>query len=150
MNGYRFDERGNVVPTKVYIVYGAPASGKTSYVRRHKVEGDLVVDLDSIKRALSLDDRVVPESLVKIAISVRDHLYDLISLKRVSCHSVWVIGCLPHRNQRNDLRRRLNAELVFIDESEQACIERAMNDPTRTDKELQKQIIGQWFQDYRV
>jgi len=54
-DGFMFDEGGNVIPKpiKVYIVYGSPASGKTTYVRDHMSDGDMVVDLDMIGQALS-------------------------------------------------------------------------------------------------
>ncbi len=32
----------------VYIVYGPPMSGKTSYVIEHMEKGDIVVDMDSL------------------------------------------------------------------------------------------------------
>ena len=37
----------------VYIVYGPPMSGKTSYVIEHMEEGDLVVDMDSLYQAVT-------------------------------------------------------------------------------------------------
>jgi predicted kinase len=39
---------------KVYIVYGPPLSGKTTYVRASKGRKDLVLDLDELYRAITL------------------------------------------------------------------------------------------------
>ena len=39
---------------KVYLVYGAPLSGKTSYVKAHKKRSDLVLDMDELYQAITL------------------------------------------------------------------------------------------------
>ena len=39
---------GQTTSQKVYIVYGAPLSGKTTFVRSNKRHSDLVLDLDEL------------------------------------------------------------------------------------------------------
>ena len=53
MNGTYIDEQGQIQKQKIIIVHGAPASGKTTYVHKHREPGDLIVDLDAIKDAIS-------------------------------------------------------------------------------------------------
>ena len=43
-NGYYFDRLGQMQPMRVYVVYGAPASGKNTYVEEHKDNTDMVID----------------------------------------------------------------------------------------------------------
>ena len=33
---------------QVYIIYGSPLSGKTTYVKEHAQKGDLIIDIDNI------------------------------------------------------------------------------------------------------
>ncbi|MFV0413314.1 MAG: HNH endonuclease signature motif containing protein, partial [Oscillospiraceae bacterium] len=42
---FEYDKEGNIVPQRTVIVWGAPASGKTSYVTKRFLPGDLMVDL---------------------------------------------------------------------------------------------------------
>ena len=42
---------------RVILVWGPPASGKTTYVKKHMADGDMVIDLDAIKHAISFRDR---------------------------------------------------------------------------------------------
>ena len=51
----RFNGGGHKRKEKsVYIVYGPPMSGKTSYVIEHMEKGDIVVDMDSLYKAVTL------------------------------------------------------------------------------------------------
>lgn len=149
-NGYYFNENGEIVPTKVYIVYGAPASGKTTYVKKHKKAGDLVIDLDYIKQAVSLEGKTeAPDNLLDIALAMRECAYGLIEERKVDCKTVWVVAGLPSRKQRLELKERLKAELIFMDASQEECIRRACQDPERADKEKAEAIIKKYFEMYK-
>ena len=47
------------IQRQVYIVHGSPLSGKSSYVKESMVEGDLIIDIDSIWECVSGCDRYV-------------------------------------------------------------------------------------------
>ena len=60
---------------KVYIVYGPPLSGKTSYVSSIATAGDLILDIDNIWQAISgLDRYKKPAALNANVFAVRDLL----------------------------------------------------------------------------
>ena len=152
LTGYEFDEQGNVVPVtkEVYIIYGAPCSGKTSYVRDYKSVDDLVVDLDKIGEALSLTqeyDR--PSAILDASIKVRDFLYQMIVDRKVLSSSIWVIAGLPDKQQRESLKQRLNATLIHISTTREECLRRAMRDEKRVDKALQRKVIDKYFNRYQ-
>lgn len=150
-DGTYFDEEGNLCECKTYIVYGAPASGKTSYVKEHKKEGDLVVDLDLLMQAISMEDKSnIANNLLDVAIGIRDYIYTRIEDKTVDSKNIWVIGLLPDKSQRQELEQRLKAELVFIDATLEECIDRAMLDEDRKNKELHKDLIEKWFAKYKA
>lgn len=149
-NGTYFDEEGNLCECKTYIVYGAPASGKSSYVNKHKSHGDLIIDLDLIMQAISMECKSnVPNNLLDIAIGIRDYIYDRVESKSVDSKNVWVIGTLPNRDDRAKLADRLNAELIFMDSTIEECLRRAQEDNERTNKDLQINIIESWFAKYK-
>jgi dephospho-CoA kinase len=149
MGGYRFDEYGNAIPSNIYIVWGSPASGKTTYVRKHMDKGDLVVDLDLIKQSISLSNKTgAPDNLLLIAIKIRDMLYGMISRREFDCINVWVIAGLPKKKQREELRLLLKTDkCIYIEASKERCILQAMADDERLDKEMQRRIIDRWFDD---
>lgn len=55
--GLKFDDKGQVIkdPHKVKVVWGAPCSGKTTYVLKNKEALDIVWDFDYIVNALYLN-----------------------------------------------------------------------------------------------
>lgn len=148
--GLYFDAEGNMCVMKKYIVHGAPGSGKSTYIRRHKEPGDLIVDLDLIFQAISLEDKAdLPINLLDTALYVRECLYQSIESMEVDSKTVWIAATLPDRDEREELKKRLGAELIHIDTAEEECIYQAMNDPERKDFELQKKIIRKYFSKYK-
>lgn len=150
INGsYYYDDDGNIQPFRVYVVWGAPGSGKSTYVREHIQSGDIVIDLDLIGRALSLADKTdVPRNVERIAYDIRDYLYTRIADRTIDAKRVWVIAGLPKREHRQQVASLLNAELVFIEASFTDCYSRILHDSERKDKALQLAIIEKWFRDY--
>jgi len=148
--GYKFNEQGEMIPIDVYIVWGSPGSGKTTYVKEHMQEGDLVVDLDYIKQSISLSNRTeCKDNLLDTAIKIRELLYDLIGKREVDTDNMWVIAGLPTMEEREQLVHRIKAtEVVFIETTEKKCINRAMNDRDRKDKDTQIEVINKWFKQY--
>lgn len=149
--GYYFDDDGVMRQAKTYIVYGSPASGKTSYVTEHRQAGDLVVDLDLLKQAISMCPRAdAPVNLLPVAIGIRDYIYELIEAGAIDCKNVWVIASLPRRKEREELRERLNAELVYVESSYHECIDRVNHDDSRKDKQFERYLVDRWWETYEA
>ena len=146
---YAFDAEGNILQNnKVVIVWGAPAAGKNQYVREHWQHGDIVVDLDRITGAITYEDsrRANVEWILPFVLDIRKYIYKLIKSKQYEINTAWVVATLPRRKEREALAQELGAELVHIDTSIQECIDRAMADDDRTDKEQQRLIILKYFE----
>jgi predicted kinase len=150
-NDLEFNEDGEVVERKnVFIVWGAPASGKSKYVADNKGRHDLVVDLDLLVAALSGGQGQRSDDAFKYALDVRDYLYRLIEERKHYFDAAWIIATLPEKQKREELSRRLRAELVHIDTPRERCIEQARKDETRKNKELQYRIIDKYFRRLEV
>lgn len=148
-DGCYIDENGFLQKQKVFVVWGAPASGKSTYVAAHKQAGDLVVDLDLLKAALyGKTERceACGDNLLPLAVSIRDFILVQVRRGAVDCKNVWVIASLPKRSERNALRESLNAELVYIESNYHECIRRAGLDSSRRDRDFQRYIIDKWFE----
>lgn len=150
-NGVYIDDIGNIKQQKVYIVHGAPGSGKTTFVRNNMEVGDLVVDLDLIKQSISMcSNSESPDNLYHIAESIRESIYKMIEFGQVNARTVWVVSMLPTRKQRSNLARRLNAELIHMEANIETCIDRILNDDERVDKEKQMRIVDNYFGYYEA
>lgn len=151
-NGYTFDENGDLVENKnVFIVWGAPASGKTKYVKEHKSKYDIVIDLDCIVSAISLKpDKTDIKDFLPFAFDVRDLLYKLIEERKYFFENAWIIQGLPKKEDRIKIQRRLKAQLIHIDTDKEKCIEQARNDDRRKNKEFQFKIIEKYFKELEL
>ena len=132
---------------KVYIVYGPPLSGKTTWVNEVKCEGDLIIDIDSIWQCISGCNRYVkPNRLKSNAFGVRDALIDMVKYRRGKWLNAYIIGGYPLVGERQRLSNMLGAEEVFIECSKDICIERLVNDDSGRDKKIWLKFIEEWFE----
>ena len=137
---------------RVYIVYGAPMAGKTSYVRDNMQVGDIVVDMDKLYQAVSLQpiyDK--PNDLKYNVLAIKNLLIDNIKTRYGNFRTAWIIGGYANKVDRERLASDLGAELVFIDASKDDCYYRLQycNDYRQQHQEEWKKYIDEWFELYR-
>lgn len=132
---------------QVYIIYGSPLSGKTSYVREVMEEGDLIVDMDSIWQCISGCNRYVkPARLKSNAFALRDKLLDDIRVRRGKWSNAYVIGGYPYAMERKRLADSLGAREVYIDTDQATCLDRLANCEDRDFAEWKRYIDDWWLQ----
>lgn len=151
-DGTYFDDEGMLVKRKVYIVYGSPRSGKTSYVMNNKMFGDVVIDIDSIITALQYSDERIPYNTMRfLAMDVRDFLINELvnNSKHFDCRNVWIIGGFPNKKDREELAERLNAELIYISIEYKKAEARAVNDNLYGDVQYSKDVINEWWRNFQ-
>lgn len=141
-------EKGFVKRNKtVFIVYGPPLSGKTSYVAANMEPGDLVVDMDSIRHAISFMPMYsLPAPLEKMTFTVRDFLYDQIRIRSGDWNTAWVIGGLPRKAERERLAARLGASCILVESTREECYKRLLDSDDRPME--WEGFIDKWFRDY--
>ena len=142
---------GQAMTQRVYIVYGAPLSGKTSYVRASKGHKDIVLDLDELYQAITLLPAYdKPTELATNVFQLRDSLIDQIKTRTGKWSQAWIIGGYPLQTERQRLAAVLGAELIFVDASEDECLRRLFNDTDKLpfQKEWQR-YIHDWFLAFR-
>lgn len=129
-------------PKKVYLVYGAPCSGKTTWVKENAGIDDLIMDIDSIWECITINDRYVKRERLKQNVFVmRDCILDMIKCRTGKWKNAYIIGGYPMRIERDRMERLYDCELIFIDECQEVCISRAKN------KEWIN-YINEWFDRY--
>lgn len=135
-------ERFGGFSQRVYLVYGAPCAGKTTWVQENARPDDLILDLDRIWEAISISDRLhKPNRLKANVFGIRDAIIEQIKIRTGNWRTAYVIGTYPLRSDRDRLCDLLRATPIHIDTDELTCIERAPNDEW-------KKFIAEWFEDF--
>lgn len=135
---------------QVYLVYGAPCSGKTTYVESVMNEGDLIIDMDNMWQCVSGCDRYLkPNRLKSVVFGMRDYLLDCVKYRRGKWQNAYIIGGYPLISERHRLCRELGAREVFIDTDKSQCISNLDQCTDNRDKLAWLTFIDNWFEQYR-
>lgn len=137
-------------PRMVHLVYGAPLSGKSSWVRDNLQRGDLVIDMDSIWQSVSgLPRYEKPESLKGVVFKIHDELCDMVRTRAGKWRTAFVVAGAPRRADRQRLMVRVGADdALFIDASYADCCERLAAAQDRPHDAWQG-YIDDWFTRYQ-
>lgn len=147
-HNYIHDKLGHT-GREVYIVYGAPLSGKTTWVKDNANEGDLIIDIDSIWECVSgLPRYQKPNRLKSVVFKVRDELIDCVKYRLGKWNNCYVIGGYPLQSERERLIKELSAREVFIECTQEECMARLENIEDGRDKEEWSKYIADWFARY--
>ena len=136
---------------KVYYVYGAPCSGKTTFVRESKGNSDLVLDIDLIWQAVTggaLYEK--PDALKAAVFAMRDTLLDIVKTRTGKWERAWVIEGGALKSDRERRISALGAEDIFIKCDKETCLQRLASDNTRElVMEQWRRYIDDWFNRYQ-
>lgn len=135
----------------IYIVYGAPCSGKCTYVLDNKRDNDLVVDIDRLYEAVTMLPRYYkPDSLKFNIFAIKNTLIDNIKVRYGSFNSAWVIGGYANKFDREKLAKDLGAELIYINSDKEECIRRLESclDYRKNNKTEWIGYINKWFEEF--
>lgn len=147
---FGYNKTSNYIPIhkRVYIVYGSPASGKTTWVKDNATPNDLIVDMDSIWQMIGNSDRYdKPNALKSVAFELRDKLYDVVKYRSGKWHNAYVIVTGALKGDRDRLVNRVGAdELIYIDTGMSECISNINNsDMSDALKEKRIEWVHEWF-----
>ena len=115
----------------VFLVYGSPCSGKTTYVKEHIKRGDIVCDVDRLYSAISFNEEHDSELYAQeVATELYDNLINAIHDRKGHWKNAYVISLANTPKKLAEMKERINAdECIFIDTPYEVCIERAKDRP---------------------
>lgn len=142
--GCQLQQRG------VFLVYGPPLSGKTSFVQEQMRRGDIVVDMDRLYAAVTmLPEYDKPDSLLANVRGIHNLLVDNIKTRYGKWGSAWVVGGYADRYKRGKTVDELGAELIFCDVGKEECLRRLATDEERRHRQDEwRGYIEKWFEEY--
>lgn len=129
---------GYCAQRKVYIVHGAPCSGKSSFVDSIKGNSDLIVDIDNLWQAVTGVRYYKPPALKDHVFAMRKVLLETVKTRAGNWERCYIIEGLPFKAERDRMRDVYGAELIHIDTDEQTCLERLQTDDSR------REYVGEW------
>lgn len=127
---------------QVFLVYGPPCAGKSTWVESVCHKDDLIIDIDRIWEALCMSDKYHKPNRIKANVfGVRDALLDQVKIRKGMWRNCYIVGGYPLKTDRDRICKLLRAREVFINEDRDVCKSRAVNEDW-------KQYIDDWFDDY--
>lgn len=138
---------------KVYYVYGAPCSGKTTFVNGIKGNSDIVCDVDNIWQCITGGARYEkPPALKTNMFEVQRCILDMIKRRVGNWERAFIIDGGAAKTPRNNRIADLGAEAIFIDTDRETCLKRLATDQNRTQaqKAEWRKYIDKWFIEYQA
>lgn len=137
---------------RVYLVYGAPCSGKAALVNQLANRGDMIFDIDKMFEAISgltLYDK--PDALRYNVFALRDKMYDMIRTRYGQWNDAYIIGTYPIKSERDRLAEELKAEMIYCDCDRDTAKGNILMDELRRPyiNEYNK-YIDDWFDKYAM
>ena len=139
------DNFNNYSRQQVFLVYGPPLSGKTSWVMDNKLEGDLIVDINNIWQMVSGDIGIKNPRLKSVVFRIRDEELDAVRYHLGKWRNAYIVGGYSSSVERERIINETGARPVYIDTSRAECEQRADRNDNR--EELRR-YIADWFDKY--
>jgi HK97 family phage prohead protease len=118
------------IKPNVFVVHGAPASGKTSYVMQHKGDNDVIFDFDKVMSALSgLPPHQKNKNLISYCTDIRALIIKK-ALRKPTVDKTWIITT----NIGDEMKGQLSdipVEYIHVDTPKEECLKRIEEDPDR-------------------
>lgn len=138
----KIHERFGYLEQKVYVVYGSPCSGKSTWVKSVAHNDDLILDIDNIWESICIKDKYSkPNRLKANVFGIRDCIIDQIKTRTGMWRNAFIIGGYPLKMERERLANKLKAKLIYIESTKEECI-------SRSKTEEWKKYIEEWFELY--
>ena len=130
----------------VTVVWGPPASGKSTYVQENRSENSVTFDFDDIMQALSgLEAHMTNRALIGLALDVREAVFDALR-EGLDIDDSWIIVTNADDGFQAAIED-LDPEYVCMDTDKETCLRRIREDPNMDDDEM-AEVVERWFETY--
>ena len=133
----------------IYLVYGCPLAGKSTYVKERAGLHDLIIDIDKIYACITNNPPYIKSNrLYDNMKAVQDTLLDSIKYKRGKWINAFIIGGYAFKGERERLCVEYGAEEVFIDCDKDTALNRLASCEDGRDIKEWTKYIHTWFDRY--
>lgn len=142
----RFTGQNTQPEQKVYLITGAPCSGKTTFARERMEEGDVIVDIDDIWQQISGQPRYTkPNNIKPLVFATRDAQEEQVRVRSGTWRNAFIIKSLPLAMDRKREAEKFGAEVITIDTPKEKCLERLRNNPQGRNVAEYEKFINNYF-----
>lgn len=134
---------------KVYLVVGAPCSGKTTFVKERIEEGDIVFDVDDLWQVLSGQQRYIkPNSLKQIVLATRLFIKEQLKRGAGYWRNAYIIEsklATPLEIEKEAEGYPFNVEVIEMETTKEECLNRLLNNSQGRDLKLYQDLIEEYY-----
>lgn len=136
---------------EVYLIYGSPCSGKSTYLDSVRIPGDLIVDIDRMRQCVSgQPTHILTPVLNQVIFGMRDYLMECVRYRRGKWKRAYIVGGFPLQAERERICDETGAIEVYVDVSKEECLSRLEKNPNNRDVEAWKGFIDEWWSRYTL
>lgn len=133
----------------IYLVYGCPLSGKTTFVKERAGTHDLIIDIDKIYACITNNPPYIKSNrLYDNMKAVQDALLDSVKFKRGKWINAFIIGGYPFKGERERITTEYGAEEIFIECDKETALSRLASVNDGRDASEWTKYINTWFDRY--
>lgn len=144
--GLKNKEASEKFRQRVYLIHGAPCSGKNTYLRMNANPDDLVMDLDAIYQAISLCGvHEQPFRIKPVAFAVRAAVLDSIRIRKGLWKNAWILTSKTGLDLAREIET-FRATPIHIDTDRKECLKRLHDHPNGRDIEKWTRYIDDYFE----
>ena len=135
----------------IKVVYGAPASGKSTYVKKHIKDNDIVYDYDALMQCLTMKDKYDRNTNASWLITLlRSSIIKQHTMNNNKIDNIWIITTNISDRLKKDLSVIPDEDIEYIKmkTSLNTCLKRIDEDDSRKNlaEDMKKSAI-KWFKD---
>lgn len=133
----------------VYLVYGSPLSGKSTYIKERAGLHDLIIDIDKIYECISNNPPYIKSGrLYDCMDAVKQALFDCIKYKRGKWVNAFICGGFPFKGERERICTEYGCEEVYIECTKEEALSRLQAVQDGRDIKEWSKYISVWFDRY--
>lgn len=134
----------------IYLVYGSPLSGKSTFTKERAGVHDLIIDIDKIYEAITNNPPYIKSNrLFDNVKAVQDCLLDCVKLKRGKWVNAFIISGMPYKGERERFCNEYGAEPILIECDKETALQRLASANDGRDIKAWTGYIETWFNRYQ-
>lgn len=123
--------RFGCIVKNIYYVWGAPCSGKTTFVNANKGRNSIIIDIDNIWEALTGERYFKPDTLKSNVFQIYNNLLDQVRTGLGYWTDAYIISSEPRRTARERACAAIGAKAIYIHTDRETALKRLASDENR-------------------
>lgn len=139
---------------KVYLIIGAPCSGKADFIKKRVQDGDIVLNVDDIRQCVSgLPRFKEPKTIKNLIFNIRSEIKKYIANSGFeNWRNAYIVESRLYtpidRAKEAERYKRFNVEVIIMDVTREECLERLYKEPNGRDIKEYENFINEYYDNF--